>query len=132
MPQTRENSLPHFRKNKCLFFRKNTCRLQLATARRNWLFSYSINGAEAAATLFSLVETAKANNAHPYYYLKYLLETLPGQKVTKEKSFLDDCMPWSEAYRVYEKKEKEEAMSFFADQVTPKRPRTPRNNDIYA
>ena len=28
MPQTRENSLPHFRKNKCRFFRKSTCRLQ--------------------------------------------------------------------------------------------------------
>ena len=27
MPQTRENSLPHFRKNKCRFFRKSTCRL---------------------------------------------------------------------------------------------------------
>ena len=29
MPQTRENSLPHFGKNKCLFFGKSTCRLQL-------------------------------------------------------------------------------------------------------
>ena len=28
MPQTQENSLPHFRKNKCRFFRKSTCRLQ--------------------------------------------------------------------------------------------------------
>ena len=28
MPQTRENSLPHFRKNKCHFFGKSTCRLQ--------------------------------------------------------------------------------------------------------
>lgn len=27
MPQTRENSLPHFGKNKCLFFGKSTCRL---------------------------------------------------------------------------------------------------------
>ena len=100
-----------------------------ATARRNWLFSYSVNGAEAAATLFTLVETAKANDAHPYYYLKYLLETLPKHKVTKDKTFLDDCMPWSEAYRTYEKQEKEEAMRFFADQVPPKRPRTPRKKD---
>jgi hypothetical protein len=29
MPQTRENSLPHFRKNKCHFFGKSTCRLQI-------------------------------------------------------------------------------------------------------
>ena len=61
-----------------------------ATARRNWLFSFSIHGAEAAAILFTLTETAKANNAHPYCYLKYLLETLARQKVTKGKSFLDD------------------------------------------
>ena len=100
-----------------------------ATARRNWLFSYSVTGAEAAATLFTLIETAKANDAHPYYYLKYLLETLPKHKVTKNKAFLDDCMPWSETYRAYEKQEKEEAMRFFADQVPPKRPRTPRKKD---
>ena len=100
-----------------------------ATARRNWLFSFSIAGAEAAATLFTLAETAKANDAHPYYYLKYLLETLPKQKVTREKSFLDDCMPWSEAYRAYEKQEKEETMRFFTDQNPPERPRTPRKKD---
>ncbi len=101
----------------------------LATARRNWLFSYSIEGAEAAATLFTLVETAKANGAHPYYYLKYLLETLPKQKVTKDKSFLEGSMPWSEGYQAYEKAEKEKTMRFFADQVPPERPRTPRKND---
>ena len=77
------------------------CIKPLATARRNWLFSCSIEGAEAAAILFTLIETAKANQAHPYYYLKYLLETLPEQKITKENSFLDDCMPWSEAYKAY-------------------------------
>ena len=100
-----------------------------ATSRRNWLFSYSIEGAKAAAVLFTLVETAKANNAHPYYYLKYLLETLPKQKVTRDKSFLDDCMPWSEVYRAYEKKEKEDAVRFFSDEVPPERPKTPRKKD---
>ena len=97
-----------------------------ATARRNWLFSYSITGAEAAATMFTLVKTAKADDAHPYYYLKYLLETLPKHKVTKEKAFLEECMPWSEAYRDYEKQEKEEAMRFFADQVPPERSPDPQ------
>ena len=102
------------------------CIKPLATARRNWLFSCSIEGAEAAAILFTLIETAKANQAHPYYYLKYLLETLPKQKITKENSFLDDCMPWSEAYKAYETSEKKAAMKFFADQCPPERPRTPR------
>lgn len=100
-----------------------------ATARRNWLFSCSIEGAEAAAVLFTLIETAKANQAHPYYYLKYLLETLPKQKITKENTFLDDCMPWSEVYKAYEVSEKKAAMQFFADQCPPVIPRTPRKKD---
>ena len=105
------------------------CIKPFATARRNWLFSYSIEGAEAAAILFTLIETAKANQAHPYYYLKYLLETLPKQKITKDNSFLDDCMPWSEAYKAYEAREKEAAMQFLADQCPPVKPRTPRKKD---
>lgn len=100
-----------------------------ATSRRNCLFSYSIDGAESSAILFTLSETAKANHAHPYYYFKYLLETLPGQKVTKESSFLDDYMPWSETYRQYEKKEKEKALQFFADAVPPEKPKTPKKKD---
>lgn len=105
------------------------CIKPFACARRNWLFSYSIEGAEAATTLFTLVETAKANNAHPYYYLKYLLETLSTQKVGKGMSFLDDCMPWSGVYRTYEANEKQLAMRFFANQCPPERPKTPRKND---
>ena len=96
------------------------------------MFSYSIEGAKAAAALFTLVETAKANNAHPYYYLRYLLETLTTQNVTKGKSFLDDCMPWSDVYRSYETSEKQSAMRFIADQCPPERPRTPRKKDHIA
>ena len=100
-----------------------------ATARRNWLFSFSVPGAEAAATLFTLVETAKANGAHPYYYLEYLLETLPKLKITKDKAPLEECMPWSDTYRAYEKAAKEKALHFFTDQLSPERPRTPRKKD---
>jgi hypothetical protein len=103
-----------------------------ATSRRNRLFSYSIEGAQAVANLFTLIETAKANNAHPYYYLKYLLEALPNQKIHKDKSFLNDLMPWSETYRDYEKEEKRKSMTFFADQCPPDRPRTPRKKDSCA
>lgn len=105
------------------------CIKPLATSRRNWMFSYSISGAEALMILFTLTETAKANQAHPYYYLKYLLETLPGQKVMKDTPFLDDCMPWSEKYRAYEAREKKTELCFFADQCPPERPKTPRKKD---
>jgi len=45
--------------------------------RKNWLFSAYPCGAEASATLYSLVETAKANGLEPYRYLRYLFEHLP-------------------------------------------------------
>lgn len=100
-----------------------------AIYRRNSLFSYSVEGAEATAVLFSLVETAKANQAHPYYYLKFLLEQLPKQTTTKGNGFLEGFMPWSRNYRNYEDKEKREALRFFADQITPEKPRTPKKHD---
>ena len=45
--------------------------------RKNWLFSAHPRGAEASATIYSLIETAKANGFEPYRYLRYLLERLP-------------------------------------------------------
>jgi len=45
--------------------------------RKNWLFSGHPNGANAAATLYSLIETAKACRLEPYQYLRYLFERLP-------------------------------------------------------
>jgi transposase len=45
--------------------------------RKNWLFSGSPRGAHASATLYSLIETAKANGIEPYRYLRYLFTKLP-------------------------------------------------------
>lgn len=45
--------------------------------RRNWLFSGSPRGAEASAFLYSLVETAKANDWEPKAYLNVLFERYP-------------------------------------------------------
>ena len=45
--------------------------------RKNWLFAGHPNGAEAGATFYSLVETAKANGLEPYAYLRYIFEKLP-------------------------------------------------------
>jgi len=45
--------------------------------RKNWLFSNSVGGAKASANLFSLIETAKANEHEPYAYLTHLIERLP-------------------------------------------------------
>ena len=48
--------------------------------RKAWLFSGSPRGAQASATLYTLVETAKANDLEPWAYLNYLFERLPAAK----------------------------------------------------
>lgn len=48
--------------------------------RKNFLFSGSPRGAHASATLYTLVETAKANHLEPWAYLNYLFEKLPAAK----------------------------------------------------
>lgn len=45
--------------------------------RKNWLFAGSPSGAEASATLYSLIETAKACGLDPYQYLRTFFEKLP-------------------------------------------------------
>ena len=45
--------------------------------RRNWLFSGTPEGASASATIYSLIESAKANGLEPYKYLRYIFEKLP-------------------------------------------------------
>ena len=51
--------------------------------RKNWLFSNTPAGAKAMATILSIVESAKANNIEPYWYLRILFKKLPELK-TKE------------------------------------------------
>jgi len=48
--------------------------------RKNFLFSGSPRGAHASATMYTLVETAKANSLEPWAYLNYLFEKLPTAK----------------------------------------------------
>jgi transposase len=50
--------------------------------RKNWLFADSPRGAHASAALYSLVESAKANELDPFDYLTWLFTELP--KTAKE------------------------------------------------
>jgi len=45
--------------------------------RKNWLFAGSPDGANASATFFTLIETAKSNGLEPYAYLRHIFEKLP-------------------------------------------------------
>jgi len=55
-----------------------------AIGRKNWLFAGSPTGARASATLYSLVETAKANGLEPYRYLRFLFDRLPYAKTPED------------------------------------------------
>jgi transposase len=64
--------------------------------RKNWLFANTSRGADASATIYSLVETAKENQINPLAYMTYLFEQLPNLN-WKDPEVLDTLMPWSEA-----------------------------------
>ena len=68
-------------------------------SRKNFVQIDTVAGAEASAILFSLSETARANNLQPYEYFKYLLEEMPKHMMDdhRDMSFLNDLLPWSEA-----------------------------------
>ena len=56
----------------------------------------TIHGAQASAVIYSLVETAKANNLKIYEYLKHLLTQIPKHMEESSLDFLEDLLPWSE------------------------------------
>jgi len=60
--------------------------------RRNWLFQNTPLGAYASSTMYSLIETAKANNLEPYRYLELLFRKIPG---TETKEDLEKLLPWN-------------------------------------
>jgi len=45
--------------------------------RKGWLFANSVAGANAAAAIFSIIETCKHHKIEPYDYFRYILNVLP-------------------------------------------------------
>ena len=69
-----------------------------AVGRRNWLFSASVNGATASAAIFSLIETAKANNLRVRPYLKEVITYMRDHANANgsERVDVDSILPWSD------------------------------------
>ena len=59
--------------------------------RKNWLFMGSVAGAKAGAVIYSLIETAKANELNPEAYLRYVLERIPSMNAEDYHQLL----PWN-------------------------------------
>lgn len=64
-----------------------------ALGRKNWLFCNTVQGATSSSVVYSIIETAKANDLLPFEYLKFLLEAVPSTSVGE----LDALLPWGEA-----------------------------------
>lgn len=62
------------------------------TGRKNWLFSATVKGARASANLYSLIETAKANELEPYAYLRRVFTQLPCATSVAD---IDALLPWA-------------------------------------
>lgn len=60
--------------------------------RRGWLFSDTVDGANASANLYSLVETCKANRIEPYRYFTWLFRQLPLATTVDD---YDALLPWN-------------------------------------
>ena len=64
--------------------------------KKNWQMIDSINGAKASAIIYSITETAKANNLKPYDYFEHILNEMPKHMDDSDRSFLEDLLPWSD------------------------------------
>jgi transposase len=64
-------------------------------ARPQRLFNQTPRGADASALLYSLVQTAVANNLEPFNYLKYLFTEIPKLGRHYELDALDQFLPWN-------------------------------------
>ena len=65
--------------------------------RKNWQMIDTINGANASAVIYSIAETAKANNLKPYEYFEHLLSEIPKHMDDHDLKFMEDLLPWSPA-----------------------------------
>lgn len=64
--------------------------------KKNWVMFDTIAGAEAGGIIYSIAETAKANNLKSYNYFKYLLTEIPKHMEYQDADFCEDLLPWSD------------------------------------
>ena len=65
----------------------------VTVGRKNWLFSTSVDGANASAGIYTIVEMASLYGLSRYKYLEYLLEHRPNVNMSDEE--LEQFAPWS-------------------------------------
>jgi len=86
-------SLERFLDDGQLAIDNNMCERSLrgiALGRRNWLFTGSEAGGKAAATMFSLIASARRHDLEPWAYLTDVFRRLPATPVSQLDQFLPD------------------------------------------
>jgi len=89
--------LLHFLNNGLISLSNNrveNCIRPFAIGRKNWLFSQSVHGAQASATLYSLIATAKDNDLHVEEYLNDLFFKLPILGKSENPDYTP-LLPWN-------------------------------------
>lgn len=63
----------------------------LAVGRKNWLFAGSDTGGERAATIYTIIETAKMNGLEPEAYLRDIIARIADHPMKR----LGELLPWN-------------------------------------
>jgi len=67
--------------------------------KHNWRLIDAIRGSRSSAIIYSIIETAKANNPKVYEYVEHLLAEILKHEDDTNRNFLDDLLPWSQTYQ---------------------------------
>jgi hypothetical protein len=62
-----------------------------ALGRKNRLFADTSRGAKASATMYRLIETARANGLEPYQYLRHVLTHIAAAETVDQ---IEALLPW--------------------------------------
>lgn len=65
----------------------------VTVGRKNWLFSSSVDGAEASMNIYTIIEMAKLHGLNRQKYLEYILEHRPSAEMADEELSL--LAPWN-------------------------------------
>ena len=63
--------------------------------RKNWVTMKTDRGAYASCMVYSIIQTALANNLKIYEYLVYLLKQMPNTDFNQFPELIKKFVPWS-------------------------------------
>ena len=78
-------------------YRQEAAHKQLGAGRKNWLFSDTAKGARASTVIYSLLETAGANDLLERGYLHIVLSNLPSMDFRQHPELLKNLMSWGDS-----------------------------------